>query len=378
MMLAGILALDVGLVAGLASLHARKQRRVRREIEQLETLWRLRPGPATRSSVSSPSMRNRFAIVGVLVALVGAGTAYAHPVTRDLVGSMVETVVGGRDVAAPMQAAPLGQRSDAGRSIVRIGSDAPVGVAEGRRTVGPDPTLSQSTSVDERVHDAPRPPIVGPATPATLVAVAASSTTIVLTWTDVAAETGYRIDRSPDGRTEWVTIATVAPDVTVHSDAALPAGVTFYYRIAATGVGVASPPSGVASATTDLVLLSPSTVTAVAVSSSVIELAWTDVAAENGYRIERSDDGTGWTVIATTGQDVTTFSDTALPAGTTFAYRVVATNAGGESLPSSVATATTGMEAERPVPTPEPPASEQPSSEQPSSEQPSSEARTAA
>jgi hypothetical protein len=73
-----------------------------------------------------------------------------------------------------------------------------------------------------------------------------------------------------------------------------------------------------------------------------IALTWTDVADETGYRVERSLDGTtGWVELATTGQDVTTYVNATLSPGTTYSYRIIATNAGGDSAPSNVASATT-------------------------------------
>ena len=73
-----------------------------------------------------------------------------------------------------------------------------------------------------------------------------------------------------------------------------------------------------------------------------ITLSWTDVTDETGYRVERSLDGdSDWIEIATTGQGVTTYVNGTLSPGTTYYYRIVATNAGGDSTPSNVASATT-------------------------------------
>ena len=42
-----------------------------------------------------------------------------------------------------------------------------------------------------------------------------------------------------------------------------------------------------------------------------------------GYLVQRSANGTsGWAQVGTTGQDVTSFSDTGLAASTTYFYRV--------------------------------------------------------
>src|SRR6185436_12761639 len=48
-----------------------------------------------------------------------------------------------------------------------------------------------------------------------------------------------------------------------------------------------------------------------------------------------------WTQVGTTGANVTSFSATGLAAATTYHFRVMAWNAGGDSLPSSDAWATT-------------------------------------
>ena len=81
--------------------------------------------------------------------------------------------------------------------------------------------------------------------------------------------------------------------------------------------------------------------TAVATSESQVELSWTDVGNETGYRVERMVVGDDWLTIATTGVDVIWFTDAELEPGTTYHYRVYATNPGGDSPPSEVVVATT-------------------------------------
>src|SRR5207302_6826747 len=72
-------------------------------------------------------------------------------------------------------------------------------------------------------------------------------------------------------------------------------------------------------------------------------LVWTDASgAESGFKIERSvDGGATFFPLATVGASVTSYSNTGLAAATTYTYRVKATNAGGDSAPSPVASATT-------------------------------------
>jgi hypothetical protein len=165
-----------------------------------------------------------------------------------------------------------------------------------------------------------------------------SATQIQLAWEAVAGAIGYTIHRRGDdgSGSGWSVVASV-PAVTVYTDVGLEADTTYYYRVSAlTDEGLA-PPSDVVSATTSIAPPNATTVTAL-VTATTIDLTWLDVANETAYRVERSRHGTSsWTLIGTTGQDVTTYTDAALSAGVTYRYRIIATNAGGDSTPSNVA-----------------------------------------
>ena len=88
----------------------------------------------------------------------------------------------------------------------------------------------------------------------------------------------------------------------------------------------------------------PSGLTATAVSSSQINLSWTDNANnQSGFQIDQatSSDFTQGLTTVTVGANVTTYSATGLSSGTTYYYRVRATNANGDSANTSTASATT-------------------------------------
>lgn len=86
----------------------------------------------------------------------------------------------------------------------------------------------------------------------------------------------------------------------------------------------------------------PSALGATAVSSSRIDLAWTDNANdESGFKVERSPDGSAWAEIVQLAANTTAHADTGLTANTTYHYRVRAFNAGGDSGYSNNANATT-------------------------------------
>ncbi len=78
-------------------------------------------------------------------------------------------------------------------------------------------------------------------------------------------------------------------------------------------------------------------------TSTRVDLSWSDVAGEQGYRIERKlTSSPTWAEIGTTNADVTTFSNTSgLTPSTQYDYRVHAWTTGGNSGYSNVVTVTT-------------------------------------
>ena len=85
----------------------------------------------------------------------------------------------------------------------------------------------------------------------------------------------------------------------------------------------------------------PTGLTATPVSSTQINLAWTDNATnELEYKIEHSTDGVNFTQVANPPLNTTNYPDTGLTAATTYYYRVRASNPGGDST-NAIASATT-------------------------------------
>ena len=72
-----------------------------------------------------------------------------------------------------------------------------------------------------------------------------------------------------------------------------------------------------------------------------ITLSWTDNANnEDGFKIERSSDGSSFTQIATVGANAESYTNTGLASGSTYYYRVRAHNSVGDSAYSNTASAT--------------------------------------
>ena len=183
------------------------------------------------------------------------------------------------------------------------------------------------------------------ARPTNLSASAVSPTQINLSWTDNSSyETGYNIERSTDA-TNFTQVAQVGANVATYQDTNLVASTTYYYRVAAYNGTSSSAYSTIASATTQsgTTLAAPSSLSAKTVSSSEIDLSWTDNSSnETGFYVERSTDNVSFSQIGQVGANVVTYSDTAsLTPSTTYYYRVRAYASGVASAYSNVASATT-------------------------------------
>ena len=179
-----------------------------------------------------------------------------------------------------------------------------------------------------------------PPTPTNLTATAASSKQINLSWIDNATtETNYYVERSPNGSSSWTVIATLGANVTSYQNTGLSQNTTYYYRVRCKAGSTYSSYSNTANAKT-ATLAAPTALSATVASASQINLSWTDnTTYETNYSVERSPNGSkSWTVIATLGANVTTYTNTGLAVGTTYYYRVRAYDGTNYSAYSSVVT----------------------------------------
>jgi len=99
--------------------------------------------------------------------------------------------------------------------------------------------------------------------------------------------------------------------------------------------GLIPPPVGSPAAPTNLA--------ATATSVSQVALTWNDNSNnESGFIVQRSTSAAGtYTTVGTTAANVTSYTDSNLPSGTTYFYQVLATNANGNSFATNKASATT-------------------------------------
>jgi titin len=173
----------------------------------------------------------------------------------------------------------------------------------------------------------------------TLAATTTSTTAIRLNWANVLGETGYRVERSADGSTGWSTLITTGAEVLTYTNTGLTADTPYFYRVTAFNASGDAAASAVK--TTRTLLAAPTGLAATSPSASQVNLTWNDSTGETGYAIERSLNGVTWAALASVGANVTAYSNTGLTGGYGYAYRVRATNAGGNSDASTGVVGTT-------------------------------------
>jgi hypothetical protein len=166
-------------------------------------------------------------------------------------------------------------------------------------------------------------------------------------------EFGPNLDIQIDLLSSTGTVLATANPVTL--DAALQQNVTsgtYYLRV--DGVGAGDPlTTGYSdygslgyykldiSFPTPVPPAAPTKLTATAVATDEIDIAWTDNATtENGFELERKVEGGVFSRIAVPNANASTFTDRSVASGTTYTYRVRAVNSGGNSEYSNEASAT--------------------------------------
>jgi fibronectin type 3 domain-containing protein len=158
-------------------------------------------------------------------------------------------------------------------------------------------------------------------------------TELVLDWTEASGETGYRVERSPNGTSSWTTIGTPGKNVTTVNSTGLTTNTQYYYRVVTLDGSGDAAISAVVSRYTRLNAVTGLTFTSKA--SNQISLSWTALNTATSYRVERSTDNSTFTVLAS-NVSVTNYSDTSVTALGEYYYRVIGMNANIESVTSGV------------------------------------------
>jgi alpha-tubulin suppressor-like RCC1 family protein/fibronectin type 3 domain-containing protein len=180
-------------------------------------------------------------------------------------------------------------------------------------------------------------PVAPPAAAPTSLTAVPGNAQVTLSWSAVPGATGYIVRRSTVSGSGYVDLPATTTSL---SDTGLVNGTTYFYVVVATNAGGLGPVSAEISAAPVAPPAAP-TGLAAAPGDGQIALSWNAVPGAAFYRVRRSTtNGSGH--VDFSGNTVTglTFTNTGLTNGTPYYYVVVASNAGGESLPSAQAGAT--------------------------------------
>ncbi len=188
------------------------------------------------------------------------------------------------------------------------------------------------------------------ATPGSFTASRVSEGEIRLTWIDTTAdESGFTIERCEGAGCDFSSVVTIgiAANSSAWNDTdSLAPDTTYRYRIQSYKTASCSWQSAFsAPAEATTTLLAPSGLTATATDTTTVDLAWTDnTGFETGFTIERCagagcDFSTSTTF--TVAADTTSYTDDTACQGTTYRYRVKATNPSWSTGYSNVAEAST-------------------------------------
>jgi beta-mannanase/regulation of enolase protein 1 (concanavalin A-like superfamily) len=268
-----------------------------------------------------------------------------------------------------------------GTTTIAFGTNALVGLSVTSHNNGTGADATFSNVIIESIGTVATAPLA----PSNIVATTISSTQINLSWIDNATnETGYYVERAT-GTGAFTQIASLGANTTSYSSTGLTASTNYAYRVRAYNVAGNSTYSNTANGTTTVVVTTncagtcppgftlslcgrcwvdqaqatqggctetctptatvptaPLNLATTVVSSTQINLTWTDNSNnETGFLIEQSTGTGAFTQIASVGAGVVSYNSTGLTSNTSYNYRVIATNATGNSVYSNTSTKTT-------------------------------------
>ncbi len=178
-------------------------------------------------------------------------------------------------------------------------------------------------------------------TPVGLVATAATTSTITVSWTNnLTSATGYTVQRSTDG-TNWTALSSsISSGTFSYSDSALPANTLYYYRVQAN--------NGTVYSNVETAMTQPPAPTGLTASYNAsnqrVTLNWTrNGSPATDYAVDVSTDGgvTWTTQTAGVSSGSSSYTDTTAPELAMLQYRVRAVYGLNSSAPTNVVLLTT-------------------------------------
>ena len=164
----------------------------------------------------------------------------------------------------------------------------------------------------------------------------ASSTSVNITWNQIAGAAGYVIYRYDGVSKKWTAVKTITSGTTLtYTNTGLVTGRAYQYKIRAyrNTTKIYSAYSTIKTITPQAQVLTTPTVTLQLLTTTSVKLSWNAVSGATGYEIQRKDNvNPSWTTVTTSQL---TYTGTGLTLGRTYTYRVRAYGSGSNYGPYS-------------------------------------------
>lgn len=195
---------------------------------------------------------------------------------------------------------------------------------------------SVTMNADRSVTATFAPACTTPTAPTWLRVSTISDGRLDLLWQDNSStEQGFKVERKQGCCGPWTPLSPTLANATTYQSTGLQCGTTYAYRVWAYSGACESAKTNEAAAATSACSApaAPTWLRVSAASSARIDLLWQDNSTnESGFKVERKQGCCGpWMLLTTTAANATTYQSTGLTCGTTYAYRVWATNGTGDS-----------------------------------------------
>ncbi|MBY0369418.1 fibronectin type III domain-containing protein, partial [bacterium] len=298
--------------------------------------------------LSGRSQDNNYYSGGSMEKVSLTGTATPYVTSIDLSPSS-GSIVGNRTVTFTATAT----YSDASTSVVPAGSldwsssNAGISVTAGAATASSAVTSTVSGAIGSVIgtYSISSSAESAPPNPSSFAVSVYGTTSLTFTWASGGGTTaGYKLAQTSGGTAPSnCNSGTDLGNVLTTTVSSLTNAATYSFRLCAYNRNFTPDvSSGQTLTDSPAIPLAPSGLGATAISTSRIDLSWTDNSSnESGFYIERSTDGSSYSQITSVAANSNSYSNTSLSDGTLYYYRVRAYNATGNSSYTSVASATT-------------------------------------
>lgn len=182
-----------------------------------------------------------------------------------------------------------------------------------------------------------------PEAPSGLEVAGTTASSVSLHWVDNSVtEQGFKIEKSTDGGVTFSSAGIVPADSTAKTILLLSEGQTYNFRVRAYAGTTTSAPSNTVTVATNAAPVAPSDLAVVSATATTVALAWTDNARPGaGYRVERSLDGSTFSLAGVLSTNASGYTVMGLTPSTDYWFRVRAVEGSVYSAYSNVVQAQT-------------------------------------